>query len=1243
MRLFFPIIEAKSLCILNSWSSPLLRKDPVVSFGSRQNEVSFLLEDPPPPALEGTVLWESAITLASRGRETHWILSSAGSGGYPLAFSVDSTLRILAREDGNLPPILMHLAGRPPLEIQDPKALLAFHLAGDMAAPLDFSLEEKESLRYYILSQPMMMVLAHPYDLPDLFLNAPARERERRYGDEGVGGRNGGRLTGDSEWERPENHASNRRGGRGGAFYSDGNRERPGEGRVFGKRPPYLEDPEVKTVYPGWKLFLKKDYERSSAFTERALSLPEDQPWAPHAAGLFALYPFDGGGVCSNDSETEEERPENLEDPRAAFVAERKWRRFLKDFFGHVPNSESLPDTEDGEDSFLKTFLRSGKIPGGLINRAVEARRKLFPLNENPREHILVTGAPRNGKSALGLLFLLGALRSAGAALKNSLSLLAESVQDIAEEQTVEGEPNLEAENASAFSRGGRKRGAAVNGSGKGKVCFIAPGRVQRRRAWENFLELSSLSNTFELSQNDVIIFPPREGEPQASPGDDSVRAVFVSYEDCGPLLLDGDFLKNLSAVVIDDFSVLRDPLSGWAPDAALAMLSVLSAERRLTGKSPLRLMLTGRSSQDEARELERILSLKNSPRGPVVAAPLKLESAKSLKAPARVAIQATCPEARFRALTLKELRDPKLAPADFLLDGYRGSNFKNIVTGWLPGEEKVVYASPASKVLFGFTKFILEMGRGEVDSVSAAVGLTERLANVLKGEGFSREDGEFHLEFFRRGIFHYCGFMGERLRLLMLEAFRSLAPLKNEPFILAGDSALSEISDFPASSLFLDGIFWSKSRLDSSVGMEIAEYDFVEGFRRSLLDREGKPPLLLINWHVWRGFDKNDLYQFSFRKNKLFRLFSSERAEERGGTELETALGGPGRRKKLSELPPPLERFFLAALGCSLKLGKGAPAKLSGMTRFLDNTRAGGSLLSQNRSKNAANLANSLFSYYGLVTELFPGVFFEEIRVKGRDGRIKLRYREGELLAPLLSRNLDVQTFGELKEFLDDIPSESKWREPSLFALLVLLLIPLLKSFQGDFPRVFLLETPPRQPGSEGFSLDAVKAHLFFREVSASFTARLESCGVNPVSAREMALKILGFVNSIVKGKLDNSVRPAGGAVFQMVRDSVLEFVFPREERILRWLEGEDFGSLRESMRPGERGAGEKQPESPFDFECRKKILGVFSFFTLLERKTGGIPKDLLNSLERTEEKLAKRICLESRRQDGGDAAVLS
>jgi hypothetical protein len=588
--------------------------------------------------------------------------------------------------------------------------------------------------------------------------------------------------------------------------------------------------------------------------------------------------------------------------------------------------------------------------------------------------------------------------------------------------------------------------------------------------------------------------------------------------------------------------------------------------------------------------------------------------------------------------LPLEALSDPGLFPSSFILDDSRGSNFKNIAAGWAALRKRVVYASPASAVLFGFVKFILDGGRSPVGSAAESPWLIEAMEARLKEDGLSLKDQAYYLRHFRMGVFFHHELLSPVANAMMLEAFRRLEPERNEPFVLATSGSLAYGATIPASALLMDAVFWPRRRLDGAVSMELMDPGFLVSFigRVSPGKGEGERPLAFINWPMWRDFSKGDRRSFSVRRGKMASLFRGGDKAEAGPFELHSSFHHAKHFKELKDYPLPLQELFLHGLHHASRLKRMGQVKLADVLEFLEETVIGRSFVSRRPAENTAELANRMANYYGGLSSAFSGLVAEEERIRIGSGRLRLRHRAGPVLQGLVGRRVDPVSLLELARAAEGFPEDSPWRGPALYGLAGLVLSPLARTMQECFPRSFHLPSVLRPHELESARTETVPAHLFFRGLSAPFNALLEGRGVEPTAAKEMSLKILSIANAAAKEALERDPRLQGGPrLFTAVRDQVLEYIFPMEERLLKWLGGEDLSSLQESMCQEDDEIGSRACGAAFSFSFRRRVLDVFECFALytesLEaRRGGGAAGPLSGSVGRMRDEFLQRLAPE-------------
>jgi hypothetical protein len=591
------------------------------------------------------------------------------------------------------------------------------------------------------------------------------------------------------------------------------------------------------------------------------------------------------------------------------------------------------------------------------------------------------------------------------------------------------------------------------------------------------------------------------------------------------------------------------------------------------------------------------------------------------------VFFQASYSKARFRAVSLRDLADPDSSPATLTLDNARGSNFKNIAVGWVAPHRKIVYASPATTVLYGFVKFLFEVGRATAPSVEANERLIFALEESLKSDGVSQEDLDYYLRVFRHGIFFHYGHLGALTNSLMLEAFRRLVPGRHEPFVLAATDTLAYGVGTGASALFLDSIFWPRTRMDGSVAMEVMEPAFAMNYRGRVSAPAGPAaPLTLINWPMWKGYERSDGPQFAGRKNKLLGLFEGDAVTSVGPFDAHHYLDFTRALDSVWAYPVPLQELFLQGLHHAAALNNGGDVKLSDILAFLENTLSINDFLTRDPERNRKDLTSRMAEYYTFASGLFSGRIVGPAGPGGQDG-----WTAGEALPQILLKKVDPLSLRDLESFIEEFPDDSDWRGPGLFGTMAVIVISLTKCMHRHFPRAFHLPSIVRGEELEAARMDSVNAHVFFRERSQSFTSLLESMGISQLAAREMALKIQGIVNRVVQDSLARHYRfSQDPKLFTVVRDSLVEYVFPLVEKLIRWLNNEDLSSLQETMCPGDSEIGEKRADFPFDRQYRQKYLDVLECFINIEEYLGEYPLSTLDSLNQIKRQLAERLSSE-------------
>jgi hypothetical protein len=627
-------------------------------------------------------------------------------------------------------------------------------------------------------------------------------------------------------------------------------------------------------------------------------------------------------------------------------------------------------------------------------------------------------------------------------------------------------------------------------------ACFVSASRAQALDAARRFRALWRLAGGgFCFPDPGVIVASPETAAALSPLKDLKFGALFAAAADLREAFGDEGVLSRVRAAAFDE-APLADPdgRAGAAAEAALGRAVLEAWRRRAGGLAPLRVLAAGGPGLAVDKALAGILSHKNSPWGRELAPPVVVAERAAGAEPVDLRFQPSSAKARFRAFGLRELAGPDLCPEKITLDAARGSNFKNIAVGWLPRREKVIYASPAAPVLYGFAKFVTELGRSEAGSVANCPSYLSALEGALAREGAAPADAEYYLGMCRRGVFFHYELLGALSRALMLEGFREFQPEGLEPFVLCSTGSLAWGVPVPARALFLDAVFWPKTGRGGAVSMELMDPRLAAGLLGRLACGQGggggPRPLALVNWPMWRGFEKSGRFQFAARKNKLLSLFAGGSAPEERGGPAAAAREGP---------PALADELILGGLWHASAMRGGGAVGAAGVLRFLGNTPSARGWIARDPSKNPSRLANLIDSRLRLAAESLPGLVLgggangagagesgggsaaaagksgggsgaaagesgAGAGAAGSGGKGPRGLRPGPLLAELLARRAEPASVAALLALCGGFPADSEWRGPELSGLAAALLAPVAACLRECLPRAF---QPP--PGAGG------------------------------------------------------------------------------------------------------------------------------------------------------------------------------
>ncbi|MDR1166210.1 MAG: DEAD/DEAH box helicase family protein [Deltaproteobacteria bacterium] len=696
-------------------------------------------------------------------------------------------------------------------------------------------------------------------------------------------------------------------------------------------------------------------------------------------------------------------------------------------------------------------------------------------------------------------------------------------------------------------------------------VVYLGPTRMLVEDAALEFTRILGAVEK-EVGQRDLI---PRDdilvstGEAFANDariarGD--FRVAFVVYEKVSNFFLGSDLLQSLSMALVDELHMLGDRNRGGALDATLGRVIIESAARARAGATPLRLICLSTGAMAEDKTLRELLE------GPGQEAPLSL-SVNERPQRLLIYIQPTSPSLRCRAFHVGRLADPALTPADFVLDVGRGAKFIHALDGWLPGHEKVIYASYDGAALVAFAQRVLSFGRQRVPEMAQDGHWLEELRRSLVRYGVEEGNMEFFLSCAQKGIFfHYSG-LGRETRRLMAEGYRRFRPAPYEPFILCATETISYGVNLPADALFLENVSWPRNRFDNSFSIEaLTTNEF-----RNLVGRVGRHghirpgliPTVIINFPLGKAL--KDQNSFRRKREELANVSSSTPTLRIDCEDIKRSLlSGP--RRRLEEYPGPLGRFYLLALLHAHAIAQKRPVTLGAIANFLENTYLIRSFAESGKAGRGKILATNLRAYYRHLAENFGDLL---VTVEyGKDA--PETYAPRELALNLARNGTNPMSLKELSFFQEGFSPASPWNDAALHGLKTLLLTPLLSENRGHFLRVFADPRSLAEVELKKARLGKGEALAYWkREFAPLAETLMEKEGVSFDLAWKMAARLYGLVSFLVKKHIGENFRRVAGdaAIFATVRDALTRQLVGVELSLLMWIGGDSVKSIVEKL----------------------------------------------------------------------------
>jgi hypothetical protein len=547
--------------------------------------------------------------------------------------------------------------------------------------------------------------------------------------------------------------------------------------------------------------------------------------------------------------------------------------------------------------------------------------------------------------------------------------------------------------------------------------------------------------------------------------------------------------------------------------------------------------------------------------------------------------IQPTSPRARARPFHVGRISDPALSPADFLLDREGGMKFMGALDGWMPGHEKIIYASCSGVSLTAFARRAVErFGRSPVPGVVEDGFFLRELEDSLVRSGAREKATRFYVEAAAKGVFFHLSGLSRETRRLMADGYRKFEPVPREPFILCATETISYGVNLPADALFLENVAWPRSRYRNACTIEsLTPNEF-----RNLVGRVGrhghmKPgviPTVVVNWPLGKSLGSQEI--FSRRREALAELTSSTPASEIDCRDLQRHLMLP-TAPRLSDYPGPVGRFYLLAFLYASRRAGGGPVSAREVAGFLAETYTARSLFRGGDASARAGLLSGISGFLGHLAREFGSLAAESSR--GPQGP---KYLPGSLSLNLARNGTAPSTLKDLDSLLGGFAKGSDWLSPALYGLRTLLAVPLLPEMRDIFVRVF---SDPRMIPPAALRKarqDPAEAEAWFRRRAEPVERLLEDeAGLSQAAAREMTGRIRSSGALIVERHLrENYSRAARNKeVTAFLREAFLQKALSTAETLLMWIDGRTVKSilavagsgLRETLAgPGPEGEGE-------------------------------------------------------------------
>jgi hypothetical protein len=511
------------------------------------------------------------------------------------------------------------------------------------------------------------------------------------------------------------------------------------------------------------------------------------------------------------------------------------------------------------------------------------------------------------------------------------------------------------------------------------------------------------------------------------------------------------------------------------------------------------------------------------------------------------------------------------LSGEELILDS-AAIKFIQALDGWLPGHEKVIFASYSGSSLTAFAKRAMDFGRSMVPSVIEDGFWLKELRVSLERSGARDQNIKYFLNAASYGIFFHFSGLGRDTRRLMAEGYRAFTPVKYEPFILCATETIAYGVNLPADALFLENINWPRSRhkrISSMEPLTTNEY-------RNLVGRVGrhghiKPgiiPTVIVNWPLGRSAKSRQT--FGKKREEIAAICTSVPVLKIDCAELQGHLSSV-YLKKLKDYPGPVGRFYQLALLHSYALNKKEPVSVLEMAEFLDETYTVRSFLSDageaGRERKEALLRN-IEGYFRELSEKFG----ELIVVSSLTQTLERRYYPRELCLNLARNDTNPKTLLELDKFAEGFSKGSKWNEKELYALKLLFFTNLAAENKDIFSRIFMEPRTIKKSVLAKARTGRRAAKRFFRLCSDPVAKCLRIMGIGEAEINEMFTQLKIIVNSILHNHIKENFAALLGEklIMATLRDALVNKVMTNIFTLLLWINGVTVKAILDKLGRG-------------------------------------------------------------------------